>query len=463
MPKSNSIIEFFRPKTTFSLEEKIFYVIFWMAILSLLAAIPINFYIDFELIAWFCVGSIFVYVGIYYLAFKKNKFWQANIVFFAYTAILLSYFYFGGGGIQSRVPLYFVILGVLAPLLLPEQWHWKALFLVCGTLVLISILEYFYPELVTTYPGNRNFLFIDMTVTHVILTFTAFGIVWVVRKSYDDKNRNIEIKEKLIVQRNTILAEYSKDLERKNKELDMLNASKDRLFSIIAHDLRSPLSSSKSLVELACQGDYPLDSLKQLLPDMYQNLSYTLNLVDNLLYWAKSQLDNVEPAMKEINLNKFLVSTFENLQLIGQYKQIKLILDIQRTEGLIKICDEQMIMIMLRNLFSNAVKFSPVGGKVVVSTDWDKKFLKIQVRDEGEGISAENLEKIRNGILFSQKGTMNEKGTGLGLSLVQSLMRKCNGFLSLESIENQGTIATLHFPIAIVTNLGKGANAMEIN
>ncbi len=291
-----------------------------------------------------------------------------------------------------------------------------------------------------------------MTTIHIIITIIAFMIVWIVRKSYDNKNKNLEIKEKLILQRNTILAEYSKELEQKNKELALLNQSKDRLFSIIAHDLRSPLGSSKSLVELAYEGDYPLEGLKELLPDMYQNLNYTLNLVDNLLYWAKSQLDNAEPTMKDVELNKFLISIFDNLQLIGRYKQIKLILNIEKKEGIIKRCDEQMLAIMLRNIFSNAVKFSSQGSKIVVSTDLDNKFLKISVLDEGKGISAENLKKIRAGVLFSSKGTMNEKGTGLGLNLVQSLIRKCGGFMDIQSKENQGTTVVLHFPISMVVS-----------
>jgi signal transduction histidine kinase len=260
----------------------------------------------------------------------------------------------------------------------------------------------------------------------------------------------LDIKEKLIVQRNTILADYSKELEQKNKELDLLNQSKDRLFSIIAHDLRSPLSSSKSLVELAYQGDFPLESLKELLPDMHQNLNYTLNLVDNLLYWAKSQLDNTEPTMKDVELNKFLINIFDSLQLIGQYKQIKLILNIEKTEGFIKRCDEQMLAIMLRNIFSNAVKFSPQGSQIIVSTDLDEKFLKISLSDEGKGISPENLKKIHNGVIFSHKGTMNEKGIGLGLNLVQNLIRKCGGFMDIQSKENQGTTVTLHFPMNII-------------
>ncbi len=139
MPKSNFIIDFFRPKTIFSLEEKIFYVIFWMAVLSLVAAIPINFSIGLTLIGWFCVVSIFVYVGIYYLAFRKNKFYQANVLFFVFTALLLTYFYFVGGGIQSRVLVYFVTLGAIAPLLLPKKWHWNALIIVCFLIFFLAL------------------------------------------------------------------------------------------------------------------------------------------------------------------------------------------------------------------------------------------------------------------------------------------------------------------------------------
>lgn len=452
MLKFVQIIKFFRPKTIFSLEEKIFYGVFWMAVLNLLVAVFINFFIiSLTLIGWLCVISIFVYVGIYYLAFHKNKFYQANVLFFVFTTFLLIYFYFGGGGVQSRVPLYFVILGVIAPLLLPAMWQWKVLVLIYLAILALFIIEYFFPESVTAHHREKLYIFVDITATYIILTFTTFMIVSIVKKSYDDNNKNLKIKERLNVQMNSILNDYLKDLERKNKELAILNESKNKLFSIIAHDLRSPLSSSKSLVELAYQENYPLESLKELLPDMYQNLNYTLNLLDNLLYWAKSQLDNTELVMQEIKLNNFLINLFDNLELIGRYKQIELVLNIEKTEGVIKRCDKHILEIVLRNIFSNAVKFSFPGSKIVVNTDLDTKFLKISLCDEGKGISAENLKKIRAGVLFSSKGTMNEKGTGLGLNLVQNLMRKCGGFIDIESKENQqGTTVTLYFPISMV-------------
>ncbi len=461
MLKFVQIIKFFRPKTIFSFKEKIFYTIFWMAVLNLLVVIPINFSIGSTLIGWLCVASIFVYVGIYYLAFHREKFFQANILFFAFTALLLAYFYFEVGGMQNRVPLYFIILGAIVPLLLPMKWQWKAIVLILLAILLLAITEYFFPELITSYPDEKLYIFVDMTATHIILTYTIFMIIWIVKKSYDESIKNLEIKEKLIMQKNSILADYSKELEEKNKELIILSQSKDRLFSIIAHDLRSPLCSSKTLVELAYKNEYPVESLKDLLPDMYQNFNYVTNLVDNLLYWAKSQIDSSRPSLKRIKINDFLCKSFEELQIIAKYKEIEIHFEISSTNDKCFFCDEQELLIMLRNLFSNAVKFSYQRGKIVVGTYVSESFLQIYIEDEGKGISPENLLKISNGILFSSKGTLCEKGTGLGLNLVQNLMKRYDGFMQIQSKEGKGTKASLLFPINLLLDDVKRTNALS--
>jgi signal transduction histidine kinase len=226
-------------------------------------------------------------------------------------------------------------------------------------------------------------------------------------------------------------------LQKQKLKSDALNQLKDRLFSIISHDLRSPLNSLKSVLELIEQEDVSEVEFKELLPQINRNTHATVELLDNLLLWAKSQMHQVCVDKKSIDLSIITRKNIEFLALQAQAKQITIEARVQ--PGTLVFADEDMIALVVRNLISNAIKFTPQGGMITVETEQMIAFRRIAIKDTGVGMTAESLAQLFKAHNFSTRGTNNEKGTGLGLLLCQEFVEKNGGKIWAESIKGQGS------------------------
>lgn len=230
------------------------------------------------------------------------------------------------------------------------------------------------------------------------------------------------------------------DLEDSRKKLDELNASKDRFFSILAHDLRSPVSA---LAVFSDQLVHNLDTLSK--PELVEYLSVIHNtskslseLLENLLLWAGFQINRVEFKMTNFCLHEIVNSVSILFQASLQSKEIRLHNNIP--SDIQVYADMEMVQTILRNLVSNAVKFTPKGGKIEILAEMDDNYIIITVKDNGIGISESNIAKIfKIDEQFSSIGTDGEKGTGLGLLLCQEMVKKNGGEIWVESIPGDGT------------------------
>lgn len=236
-------------------------------------------------------------------------------------------------------------------------------------------------------------------------------------------------------------------LKEKEQKLEELNITKDKLFSIIAHDLRSPLTTLTTLVNLFNEGLLEEGEIRPLMEELSKNMNYTSQLVDNLLYWAGDQLkgEHLETTLFDL---KALVET--NLHLFerkAERKKIRLSVD-WKTPLYLIFADKNMIDLVLRNLVSNAIKFTSKGGFVkIIVTQKSNTALEVCVSDTGMGIAPEKLERIFSKDLESTNGTENEKGTGLGLMLSKEFVEKNEGKIWVESEVGQGTSFYFTMPI----------------
>ena len=242
------------------------------------------------------------------------------------------------------------------------------------------------------------------------------------------------------------LNEYSDSLNRKNRKIEKLNKTKDRLLSIISHDLRSPFNSiiGFSYLLLESKG---LSKKQQKYSEIIQECSNsTLNLLDNLLYWSKSQMNSIEPNFKRHNLNKIINEVLENLQIVALQKGIKLNNNIDKDVHV--LVDINLIEIVFRNLISNAIKFSNKNSSIDVSSNkLSDEFLKISIKDYGIGMDKNTLKTIFNENT-SRLGTNKEKGSGLGLLLCQEFVTIHNGKIWFESEKEKGTEVQFTVPFA---------------
>jgi two-component system sensor histidine kinase/response regulator len=230
------------------------------------------------------------------------------------------------------------------------------------------------------------------------------------------------------------------ELEDNRQRLDVIVASKDRFFSILAHDLRGPVSALSVFSEQLLSNIQSMNS-EELIEylTVIQGTSKGLNeLLENLLLWAGFQVNRVKFAKAEINPREIVDSVTMLFQAALQHKNIKIINDIPVNY---RACaDFDMVNTIFRNLISNAIKFSPVGELVEVTAEDDGEFLLFSVKDNGVGISEENMSKIfKIDEQLNSVGTAGEKGTGLGLLLCNEMVRKNGGEIWVESIPGNGT------------------------
>ncbi len=251
-----------------------------------------------------------------------------------------------------------------------------------------------------------------------------------------------------VVVRDITESKKSEDLLKENEiRLRELNASKDKFFSIIAHDLKGPFNAilgfSDLLVEKTREKDY--DGIDELADLLQKSSERTFNLLLNLLEWARSQIGKVKFEPEIINISKMVKRATETLKDVAIHKSILITKEIP--EGDKVYADEAMFETVLRNLVSNAIKFTGVGGKIVISAEQNKKQILFKVNDNGTGMEKSDLEKLfRIDDGYSRPGTLNEKGTGLGLLICKEFVEKHGGNIWAESKPGKGSIFCFTLP-----------------
>jgi two-component system sensor histidine kinase/response regulator len=227
----------------------------------------------------------------------------------------------------------------------------------------------------------------------------------------------------------------------KNEKLNSLNAVKDKMLSIIAHDVRSPLSMIIGFLDLLEGNDLNKEEQELLVTQLKSSTMHTLDMLEDLLNWARSQMGGIRVNPTKFNMLKLAV---EKANFYGEMAQKK---DIQIINAIEKDCfvyaDQNHIAIVLQNLLSNAIKFTPKNGFITISlteTNIETGFVTIQVSDTGVGMEAEKLQKLFNtDSHFSTKGTEDEKGTGLGLLLCKEFVENNGGKITVASQKGEGT------------------------
>ena len=236
---------------------------------------------------------------------------------------------------------------------------------------------------------------------------------------------------------NQLLQQKNNEIEKQAQQLRELNQLKDRLFSIIAHDLRGPLGSLITLINLTKEGYFTEEGFKDVVDELSKNVGYTSELLENLLNWAKSQMQglNVKPSFCQ--LFSIVEDKFGLYREQVQAKGITLKNMLAPNDAAYADCS--MIDLVLRNLIANAIKFCKQGDVITVfSIDFDGK-LQVSVRDTGLGMSSENLHKLFGNEIFTTEGTQKEKGSGLGLLLCKDFVELNNGTIWVESVEGEGS------------------------
>lgn len=276
----------------------------------------------------------------------------------------------------------------------------------------------------------RNFLFVVAVLSLVVVVLTLF--------LYVTKQRT-----------NKALQVINRKMQQQNTELQALNATKDKFFSIISHDLKGPLNSLTSFSGLLINHTDSLskEEIKMLASDLDKSLKNLFALLENLLEWSRAQTGSIEFKPEPFDLAVLLE---ENAQLLhAQAKNKNIEIENANKESLPVFAHKHSVNTVIRNLVSNAIKFTPEGGKITLQAEAGTNEIVVSVADTGVGMSAEVTQKLfRLDVKHSTKGTANEKGTGLGLLLCKEFVQKNGGRIWLKSEEGKGSVFYFSLPVA---------------
>ncbi|NIG56224.1 sensor histidine kinase [Chitinophaga sp. Cy-1792] len=285
---------------------------------------------------------------------------------------------------------------------------------------------------------QQRMLVFSATLLFIILLVITFMLYRMFKKQklltreLNSKNQEVSLQNHIILEQNTTL--------------ESLNQVKDKIFSVISHDLRSPLAILEGLLFLLRDERITQEQFKFYSDELWRDVKNTSYMMDNMLQWASNQMKGIGVRADDFDILLLLNQEFELLQTLAKQKDVSL--QHELSGSLMVYADPEMIRMVLRNLISNAIKFTPGGGKISVSARIDRTFAEVIVRDNGTGIPLENQHRIFSNIYYSTSGTQNEKGCGLGLHLSKDFVERNHGRIWFHSTPGNGSSFSFTVPLS---------------
>jgi signal transduction histidine kinase len=282
-----------------------------------------------------------------------------------------------------------------------------------------------------------------LIIGFVLFILLGSFVLSIIMHSRYQQNRGLNIQLSL---KNKEIEKQQRNVENLNAELKEANATKDKFFSIVAHDLKNPFNSLLVLSKLLLDdyNTFTHEERKQFIQQIKSSAENTYSLLQNLLSWASTQSGKAVIIKEKIDIAKLSQEAIILLKPIAKNKKISI--DSQVNSKTTAYADKNMISTVLLNLVSNAVKFTPHKGKIEVRAIEKNNHLEIEIADTGIGISDENMKKLfKPDVKFHTPGTDKEKGTGLGLLLCKEFVEKNDGSIWVESTEGKGS--SFHFSL----------------
>lgn len=370
------------------------------------------------------IASIFVLIFIFVSSYiKEKKLFSSNLSKLLPYLVCIFYILFGiyivtvDQIITSAITPFLIICALLSILLLIKPINSFIFFL--------SSYALFY-NLIETYQSNYNILLSNRAngISSVSVGFLLSYILW------KETVKNLEQK---------------RIIENQKKELIIANETKDKFFSIIAHDLKGPIGALVKMFDLLENKNIDPVDRNEIQLEMKKSAKSTYDLLENLLRWSRLQSNNIDFYPEKVNCYDLVDKNFKLLKNSAKSKEITLINNVDKEH--IIFADKDMITTVIRNLLSNAIKFTNNDGLVEINSEKKDKFIFISVKDNGVGMNNEDINRL---FKASEKvvnfGTNGEKGTGLGLLLCNEFIKKNNGEIFVKSEIGKGSTFTFKIP-----------------
>ena len=380
--------------------------------------------------AWI-VAAIPAFVSVLVLALNaRREYYLAQIAYFGLYPVATSFVYFWG--FNMGVELSFILFGILSVFFIQNlsQMLFALALTMASYFGLAVVCKNYTYQLAAV---NLYFYFFNQLLA---LGFIFYGLFLI-------KRENTGYQYSILKQKEAI-AKNEQLLKQQTEELQRLNSFKGRLFSIIAHDLKSPIYALRNLFRNMQQYDMPAQEIKSMVPEVVGELTYTTSLMENLLVWARSQMRADSIRTQPVDLAEAIADVNRLLRLQAEAKQIRV--TVSGDNPVIALVDKDMVSLIIRNLLSNAIKYTPENGEIKIAAHKTPLGVELFVRDSGTGIDPEALGRILSNSFYSTKGTAGESGTGLGLMLCREFAIRNGGELLIESLPGKGSLFTVKLP-----------------
>ncbi len=391
------------------------------------------------------IALVAIFVGLF-LLIHRHLYSTATIVSFITVPILLALSSLTTP--ESGTEIYLILYMMLAFFFLHRI---KNIITAFGySLILYVGLHFYYKnnpgnsttDLVVTYYTAFNYLcsFLMIFITMYLIKFQ----VWKYERSIKAKKELLLLTNQNILFKTKQIELQSALLQQKNIELTELNNIKIKLFSIISHDLRTSIYALKNIMDAFAKGGFSREEMLSSLPGVNGEIDKCVELMDNLLSWARNQLNESKVMLQSLELRSMTANIFKFFSKKAMEKNIHLINNIQPTTQV--YADPDMMKTILRNLVGNAIKFTKEGGKIEIFTERNNDKIKVMIKDDGVGISEEAMKKIFSERYYTTLGTRQEMGTGLGLMICRDFVKSNNGQFEVNSKNGEGACFTITLP-----------------
>lgn len=421
----------------FPLEFRIFHALCLIASLALAYNVPFNYLIGLPYIALLSLVTLIIFLFLYYRSRYQRKVKSTITIFTIIGNLLFSINFVYNSGTYGPTDLLMGLSILLVLCVVPkkQQKMWIAVNL--SIIIGMHLVEYFRPAWIPNSYISRESRYWDLSSAYVVVVIVLYYTITYLKRNYDHEKRSASEKANAIELQNRHITKQNHDLER-------INSEKNKLMSIIAHDLRSPLSNIQNYLELVTE--YELDTAERRMVegDLLKVTRRTIDMLGKLLVWSKAQMDGVNVKLSYVNLRDALFNTIELEKAIALKKDIALTTELDWDIKI--VADSDMLQLVIRNLISNAIKFTNTGGQISFKAKQIGSECWLIIRDNGIGMSTDKQSELFSLQAQSTFGTDNEKGVGLGLLLCKEFAELQGGRIWVESAPGAGTAFFVSMP-----------------
>lgn len=402
----------------FTLEARTFHSISIGLVFLSACYVPYNTFAGMYIAAFSALSlSIIIFYEYYRSRFMNRPY--RSVMFGLIGLVTFTVNYFANAGIEGSTDIIWPVYLLLLLIISPYRQHlvWVITYII--VFALVHVAEYLYPGLVS-YPfhyGRGRLL--DRITAFPLPVIATYIVVNRFRKAYD--------RERAMVEQH--------------------DAEKSKLLSILSHDLRTPFIQIRQYLDLLDDPDIPATDHAQMAQTLRQTNNQTMELLTNMLYWSRSQLNGAAVNLVPLPVAETLQNTIAITSALTTQKNILFQHDIDT--GITVIADADMLQLVVRNLLQNAVKFTPQGGIIHIEATTHTDTCRISITDSGTGIAPEQMNRLFSGNITPAYGTAHEKGVGLGLLLCRDFIERQNGRIFAKSTLGNGAVFTVELPLAL--------------